>query len=50
MKTRRKRGFYVPDQSEEEKAEIHENDPVEDNMKIKRRKVSFLSESLPLSY
>ena len=26
---RKNESFYVPDQSEEEKAEIHENDPVE---------------------
>ena len=35
------RGFHVPDQTEEEEAEIHENAPVEnlaDDNEIKRRK------------
>ena len=35
------RGFYVPDQTEEEEAKIHENAPVEnlaDDNEIKRRK------------
>jgi hypothetical protein len=35
------RGFYVPDQTEEEEAEIHENAPVEnlaDDDEIKGRK------------
>ena len=47
---RKNERFYVPDQTEEEEAEIHENAPVEnlaDDNEIKRRKVSFLSEPLP---
>jgi hypothetical protein len=38
---RKMRGFYVPDQTEEEEAEIHENAPVEnlaDDDEIKGRK------------
>ena len=48
------RGFYVPDQTEEEEAEIHENAPVEnlaDDDEIKRKENNNLvSEPLPLSY
>ena len=50
---RKNEKFNVPDQTEEEEAETHENDPVEnlaDDNEIKRRKVSFLSDPLPLSY
>jgi hypothetical protein len=45
--------FNVPDQTEEEEAETHEDAPVEnlaETMKLKGEKVSFLSEPLPLSY
>ena len=47
---RKNEKFNVPDQTEEEEAETHENAPVEnlaDDNEIKRRKVSFLSEPLP---